>query len=102
MEIRATVILAPPVNLALVMHATDHSDVMWALWRFKSPPTRLFVQQLVDATRKKYIKSSHNLPFVKPPVSNGFPSERACNVEAVSHAVMTPSRQLCVVKISVK
>ena len=38
-----------------------YSDVTWAPWRFESPNTRLFVQQLVQANKKWIIKAWHCL-----------------------------------------
>ena len=36
----------------IVMKSAQHRDVTWALWRPKSPPTRLFARQHVEASKE--------------------------------------------------
>ena len=44
----------------------DHiiNDVIWALWRPKSPVNLMFVQQLVQGNNDKNIKARGNIPIV--------------------------------------
>ena len=37
----------------------------WAAWRPKSPTTRLFVRQHIQAKNKQYTKAPHNWPFMR-------------------------------------
>ena len=42
---------------------THYSDVIWALWRFKSPASRLFAQPFIQAQIKENIKAPHHWPL---------------------------------------
>ena len=61
-----------------------YSDVIWASYG-KSLATQLFVQWLIQAN-STYNKSSALLAHQEgiPPVTGGFPSQRANGVESVS------------------
>ena len=62
---------------------THYSNVTWASRCLKSPANLLFVQQMVQA----YTKTSSDLLVIgvgNPPVTDGFPSQRASTAENVS------------------
>ena len=73
-----------------------YSDVTWASLHLKPLAAQLFVQKLVWVNTKDNVKAPHSWLFFEgnPPVTVGFPSQRASNVESVSmslhlHAVPT-------------
>ena len=56
-----------------------------ALWRLKSPTTRLYGQTFVKANIKQNIKTRVTGPsWGNPPAAGGLPSQRACNEERIS------------------
>ena len=62
---------------------TRYSNVTWASRCLKSPANLLFVQQMVQADTK----TSSDLLVIcvgNPPVTDGFPSQRASTAESVS------------------
>ena len=53
-------------------------------WRLKSPLTRLFIQQLVQANIKENIKTLHYWPLLVKEFHSWFPSPRAGSSESMS------------------
>ena len=65
---------------AETQHVSHHNDVTSAPWRLESPITRLIVEQLFSPTTKNIIASHYwALCEGKPPVTGGFPSQKASN-----------------------
>ena len=61
-------------NKHLILQSyTHHSYTAWALWHVKSLASQLFVQHLVQASRKENM------------ITDGFPSQRASDAEIISH-----------------
>ena len=51
----------------------------------KSLTNRLFVQQIVDGIIDEVMRPAHFKSLLgKTPITNGFPSQRACNAESIS------------------
>ena len=63
---------------------SNHSPVTWASWHLKSPANGLFVQQSVLANLKGNTKPALLALYEgNPPVTSGFPSQRASNMESI-------------------
>ena len=62
-----------------------YSDGTWSSWHLKSPTAQLF-NILFRLTTKKISKALHYWPFCEwnPPVTGGFHSQRASNVDNIS------------------
>ena len=62
------------------------SDVTWLSWHLKSPAVWQFVQKFIQANKNDNTESPHNwtLCVRNPPVTGGFPPERASDAEKVS------------------
>ena len=70
-------------SVILVPNITVKSS--WAWWRFKSPASPFFAQQLVQAQIKENSKVRvTGLCEGNPPVTGRFVSQRACNAENIS------------------
>ena len=66
-------------------HVVHYGDVKWPPWRLEVPVNRLFVQQYVQANKKKHEKSA--LLYVSKwnaPVTDGLPAQRDSNTEMFS------------------
>ena len=54
-----------------------YSGVTWSSWRLISPPTRHFVQELVQTNGKEKIKASHWWPFERESIGyRGIPHHK--------------------------
>ena len=62
------------------------SDDMWASWLLKSPVMWLFVLQVIHTLIKEFITASYYWPLLEdnPPLTFGFPSQRASKAESIS------------------
>ena len=62
-----------------------YSKVTWILRHLKSLATCMYFQKFVQGYNKEKINDLHYWPFVRnPPVSGGFPTQRACIAEIIS------------------
>ena len=75
----------------------------WVRWRHKSPASRLFAQPFVQGAHQRKYQSSvlPDLFEENPPITGGFPSQRASNAENVSiwwrhHAIIASGYGLTV------
>ena len=69
----------------IVCNTFHYSDVKWESRHLNSAVSRLFFQQFVQADIKRNVKVPHYCPlWGNPPVTAGFPSQRASKSENVS------------------
>ena len=76
----------PHVHLwAKRLGSYDYCDITYTPWRVKSPRVQLFVRQFFRESNKENTKKPALLAIWegKPPVTCGFPSQRAGNSESV-------------------
>ena len=79
--------LSPSAQMTSQYHicASQYSDVTRPSWRLKSPATRLFAQQFIQADIEENIKGLHHWPlWGNQSVTGGLPSLRASYTESAS------------------
>ena len=70
--------------IALAIRNEYYSDVTWAAWRLKSPVTTVSSTASVGSQQRKYQRSELlAICEENPPVTGGFPSQRASNTGKV-------------------
>ena len=53
------------IHILVKLYCAVSSDVVWALWRLKSPATRRVIQQLAQANKTGKVKGPYYWPFVR-------------------------------------